>query len=196
MSVIVSDRVITDGVTTSRSARWLVQVLSWFVMLSVSAMLLLAVIVPRLAGATPYVIETGSMRPQLPPGTLVVIKPIDPATVSVGDVVTYQVASGSATVVTHRVITQGFDGTSAPRWRTQGDANQAADARWVLPVQLKGKEWYAVPYLGYVTSLITEQQRGLLVVFMVVGLLLYALAQFRGAARDRRRDPETSEPRS
>src|SRR3954471_10758595 len=85
--------------------RWVGLVLSWFVMLSVGATLLVALIVPRLAGATPYVIETGSMRPSMPPGTLVVVKPAQVGEIRAGDVMTYQVKSGESTVVTHRVVT-------------------------------------------------------------------------------------------
>lgn len=166
--------------------RWVGLVLSWFVMLSFGAILLVALIVPRLTGATPYVIETGSMRPSMPPGTLVVVKPTPVADIAVGDVMTYQIKSGDPTVVTHRVITQGFDGTGQPRWRTQGDANNAADQNWVLPVQVKGVRWYAVPYLGYVTSLVTDQQRRLLMTLVALGLLGYAVAMVRNALRDRR----------
>ena len=179
--------------------RWVGLVLSWFVMLSVGATLLVALIIPRLSGATPYVIETGSMRPGMPPGTLVVVKPAAPETIAAGDVITYQIKSGDPTVVTHRVVTVGYDGTGEPRWRTQGDANNAADQNWVLPMQVKGVRWYSVPYLGYVTSLVTDQQRGLLMALVVLGLLGYAAAMFRKALRDRRRsaraEQETPAPR-
>lgn len=172
--------------------RWAGLALSWFVMLSVGAALLVALIVPRLAGATPYVIETGSMVPSMPPGTLVVVKPVPVTDIGVGDVVTYQIRSGDPTVVTHRVVSQGVDMTGQPRWRTQGDANNAADEQWVLPVQVEGKRWYAVPYLGYATSFVTDQQREALMVLLVVGLLGYAGAMFVGARRDRRRPSEAA----
>ncbi len=89
-------------------------------------------------------------------------------------------------MVTHRVLTVGYDGTGQPRWRTQGDANDVADENWVLPVQIKGTRWYSIPYLGYVTSFVTDQQRGMLMVLVVLGLIGYAGAMFRGAVRDRR----------
>ncbi|MCW2843160.1 MAG: signal peptidase [Nocardioides sp.] len=173
--------------------RWVGLVLSWFVMLSIGATLLVALIIPRVAGATPYVIETGSMEPGMPPGTLVVVKPVPAAEIGPGDVVTYQIKSGDSTVVTHRVVTVGFDGTGAPRWRTQGDANPSADANWVLPVQMQGRKWYAIPYLGYVTSLVSSQQRGLLMGLIVLGLVGYAGNMFRGAAKERKREDRAPE---
>ena len=45
---------------------------------------------------------TSSMEPGLPPGTLVIVKPIDPVDVRIGTVITYQLESGKPTVVTHR----------------------------------------------------------------------------------------------
>jgi signal peptidase len=168
--------------------RWTGLVMSWLVMLSAGAALLVGLVIPRLAGATPYVIETGSMTPRMPPGTLVVVKPVPVEDISVGDVMTYQIKSGDPAVVTHRVIQQGVDMTGEPRWRTQGDANDAADASWVLPVQVQGTRMYYVPYLGYVTSFITQQQRSVLTGIVVVGLLLYAANMFRESVRDRRRE--------
>jgi signal peptidase len=170
-----------------RVLRGLALVLAWFVMLSVGATLLVALIVPRVAGATPYVIETGSMSPSMPPGTLVVVKPVPVAELAPGDVITYQISSGDPTVVTHRIMEQGVDMTGQPRWRTQGDANEVADEGWVLPVQVQGEQWYAVPYLGHVTSFVSGQQREVLTGAAVLGLTGYAAAMFLGSWRDRRR---------
>jgi signal peptidase len=174
--------------------RWVRLVLAWFVILAVGAVLLAALVVPRLAGATPYVIETASMRPGMPPGTLVVDRPVAVGDIAVGDVITYQIKSGDPTVVTHRVVAQGIDVTGQPRWRTQGDANDVADDAWVLPVQVKGERWYAIPYLGYVTSFVTEQQRGVLTGLVVVGLFGYGAVMIAGSARDRRRRVVVDEP--
>ena len=66
-----------------------------------------AVVVPRLAGATPFTVLTSSMRPHYPPGTLVVVRPVDTDLLRVGDVVTYQLHSGERDVVTHRIVAVG-----------------------------------------------------------------------------------------
>ena len=173
--------------------RWVGLVLSWMVMITIGATLVVALIVPRLAGATPYVIETGSMRPGMPPGTFLVVKPKPVADIAAGDVLTYQINSGDPTVVTHRVVQQGVDMTGQPRWRTQGDANDVADPSWVLPVQVKGTRWYSIPYLGYATSFVTNEQRGVITGLVVLGLGGYALAMFLGAVRERRRPAQSAE---
>lgn len=162
------------------------QSLAWLLILAVSAVLAVAVLLPRLGGATPYVIETGSMQPGLPPGTLVVVRPVDPGRLAPGSVITYQLRSGKPEVVTHRVVAQGFDTTGGLRFRTQGDANNTADAAWVRPAQIKGEQWYAVPLLGHLTTLLTGAQRELLLTLVVAFLLGYAAVMFTGELRDRR----------
>ncbi len=163
------------------------QVVAWAVILFVAALLAVAVVVPRLAGATPYVILTGSMEPQLPPGTLVVVKPVAAGLITTGSVITYQLESGKPTVVTHRVRSVGTDASGQLRFGTQGDANSQPDPRLVQPVQIKGERWYAVPYLGYVTSALTGQQRQTALAIVVFGLLGYAVVMFVSAMRDRLR---------
>lgn len=161
------------------------RVLVWFVLLGLVLVMLAAVVVPRIAGATPYSILTGSMRPHYPPGTLVVIKPADMSSISTGDVITYQLKSGDPTVVTHRVVKQGFNATGDQFVRTQGDANNVADALPVQAVQIKGKLWYAVPYLGYVNNYVTSKERNIVMIASVSFLLLYAAYMFTSAARER-----------
>lgn len=176
--------------------RWIWRSLAWLVILAAVAVISLAVLVPRLGGATPYNVLTGSMAPGLPPGTLLVVRPVDAENIGVGDVITYQVESGQATLVTHRVVTQAFDAKGQPIFRTQGDANDVPDARWVRPVQIRGELWYAVPYLGHVSNLLTAEQRQM-EVYALVGLLFaYSLFLFAGALADRRRQrPAVARPR-
>jgi len=169
-----------------RSTRgWLIQAVSWSVMSTFLLVLVVSVLVPRLAGATPYTILTSSMEPGMPPGTLVVVKPIDASDIALGTVVTYQLESGERAVVTHRVVGIGFDGHGQRVFRTQGDANDSPDPEPVKPVQVKGERWYAVPYLGRVTNVLTTAQRQTAVVIVAVGLLGYAVAMFTAAARTR-----------
>ncbi|GAA4418919.1 hypothetical protein GCM10023169_09060 [Georgenia halophila] len=166
---------------------WAGRVLAWVVILGAVAILAAAVVVPRAAGATPYTVTTGSMEPALPPGTLVVVRPVPHDQIGVGDVITYQLESGEPAVATHRVVAVGTDMTGAYRYTTRGDANDADDRTPVRSEQIRGRLWYAVPYLGHVSTVLTGEQR---VVGRTVGaglLLAYAGYMFVGAVRDRRR---------
>lgn len=156
-------------------------------MLGVAALLVVGVGVPRVAGATPYVILTSSMKPTLPAGTIVVSRPVDPARIGVGDVITYQLRSGEQDVVTHRVVTVSFTTAGEYVFTTRGDANDLPDELPVRAVQVRGKSWYAIPYLGRATSLIDDDDRRLLSWAVGGGLIAYGLWCVGSALSDRRR---------
>ncbi len=166
----------------------------WLVILGALGAIVGAVAIPRLAGAEPYTVLTGSMRPDLQPGSLVVVKPVPVDEIGIGDVITYQLESGARAVVTHRVVAVGSNGKGERTFQTQGDANDAPDEAWVRPVQVKGEVWYAVPYLGRVSDLFNGQQRMVAVYGTAALLLGYAAFMFTGAARDRRRPRHSAAP--
>ena len=63
------------------------------------------------------------MVPQMPPGTIVVDRPEPFASIRVGDVLTYQIASGEPAVVTHRVIAINVESDGSQTLTMKGDAN-------------------------------------------------------------------------
>ena len=133
----------------------------------------LAIVVPAVTGSTAMTVLTGSMSPTYPPGTLIVVAPVDSADIRIGDAVTYQIESGKPTVVTHRVvsITSSSDGSIS--FQTKGDANNTADDKPVIPEQIRGKVWYSIPYLGYVNSAVNGEARVWLIPILAGGLFLY-----------------------
>lgn len=137
------------------------RVVAWSLGALAMAAVAVAVVVPRVAGATPYTVLTGSMTPGLPPGTLLVVKPAGPGEIGTGDVITYQLRSGEETVVTHRVVAIAVSDTGETLYRAQGDANASPDQGWVRAVQVRGKLWYAVPHLGRASAFLSAQQRDL-----------------------------------
>jgi signal peptidase len=149
----------------------------------------LVVVVPAVSGSTAYTILTSSMEPGLPPGTLVIVKPIDPEDIRIGTVVTYQLESGSPMVVTHRVVeiqSPNLPGGD-PSFITKGDANAAPDAEPVKTVQVRGALWYSVPLIGWVNNIVNGDLRAV-VIPVVAGLLfLYAGWSIVTGWMDRRR---------
>lgn len=133
----------------------------------------LAIVVPAATGSTPMTVLTGSMSPTYPPGTLIIVKPVDAVDIHIGDSITYQIESGKPAVVTHRVvaITTATDG--AVSFQTKGDANNAVDEKSVIPEQIRGKVWYALPYLGYVNTAVNGEARGWLIPLIAIGLFVY-----------------------
>jgi signal peptidase len=172
---------------------WTRAIGGWFVLLVVAAFVAGTVAIPRLVGGTAYTVTSGSMRPSLPPGTLVVTRPADPVALGIGDVITYQLVPGRPAVVTHRIIGLGYAADGEITFRTQGDANGAADARPIRAVQVRGKLWYAVPWVGYLNTWVNGRHRSVLVYSASALLLGYAGWMFVSAARDRRRPPRAAQ---
>ena len=155
----------------------------------------LVVVVPAVSGSTPYTILTSSMEPGLPPGTLVIVKPIDPVDIKIGTVITYQLDSGEPAVVTHRVLEiQGPNLPGAdPSFITKGDANSAPDAKPVMTVQVRGAVWYSVPLIGWVNNIVNGDLRAV-VIPVVAGLLfLYAGWSIVTSRIDKRRRRQRDE---
>jgi signal peptidase len=144
--------------------------------------------VPAVINGRALTVLTSSMEPGYPPGTLVVVAPTAPDDIRIGDVLTYQLESGKATLVTHRVIeigTSTADGTRT--FTTKGDNNDIPDADPVQEVQVVGTVLYAIPYLGYVNTAVNGDLRALIVPVIVGGLLVYAVWMVVSSFRDKRK---------
>lgn len=164
---------------------WVSQVLSWLALFIVLCLLAVMVVIPRLGGATAYTVLTGSMRPDFPPGRLVVVKPVPVEAIEVGDVLTYQLESGEPGVVTHRVVSVASSLSGERQFVLRGDANNTDDAP-IVAEQVRGRLWYSLPWLGYLNSAISASQRTWLTWLAIGGLLSYSLVMFTGAWREHR----------
>lgn len=173
---------------------------SFGVLALVLLLAVLVVLVPAVTRSTPYTILTSSMEPGLPPGTLVIVKPIEPDEIRIGTVITYQLESGEPAVVTHRVLE--IQGPSLPggdpSFITKGDANAEPDAEPVQAVQLRGAVWYSVPFIGWVNNIVNGDLRAVVIPIVAGLLFLYAgwmIVSNRLDARRRRRRQLEAESR-
>ncbi|MGP6204992.1 signal peptidase I [Microbacterium sp.] len=175
-----------------RPLRWYVgRGLAYGLFAVVALVVAVVVVVPAVFGATAYTITGRSMEPALPVGTLIVTRPVDPAEIRTGDIITFQLESGQAEVATHRVIgaQSTADGTAA--FVTRGDANDVADSTPVIADQIRGRLWYSVPLVGWVNYVLTGPVRAVMLPLAVAALCGYAVWMFYGAFRDRRRPAAT-----
>ena len=177
-------------------AGWAWRIFLWILILAVSAVIGVAVLIPRAGGATPYTVLTGSMRPTYPPGTLIVSRPVEPEDVKIGDAITFQLESGEAAVVTHRVIATRMGEDGKLEFLVKGDANNAQDKDAVRAVQVRGRLWYAVPYLGYANAILSGHQRQLATWAVGAMLGLYSLVQLVNGFRHRGSRSSGSPPRT
>jgi signal peptidase len=102
---------------------------------------------PRFAPYETYVTRSNGMEPAIGFGSVVIVRPVAPASLAQGDVITYRRAEEPDIIFTRR-ISQVLAGGESPVVRTKGDASQAEDP-W--EVQLRGPAWKyvaAVPQVG------------------------------------------------
>lgn len=117
---------------------------------------------PMIFGYGLAVVETGSMEPNVPTGSLVLIHKTDGY--SVGDVITYEDYRGMS--ITHRVksIENGIV-------VTQGDANESADMPFIEDA-IVGKVEMVVPKLGSIIKVLKTPW----VVTALVGTVVLVIA--------------------
>ncbi len=116
-----------------------------------------AMVVPHFFGYKPMAVLTGSMEPNYPVGSMIYVKEADPATLDVGDVITYKLTGD--TVVTHRIVEVH---TEQQEVITKGDANESNDGSPVPYSKIVGEAKGKIPYLGYI-SLNIKTPKGILV---------------------------------
>lgn len=82
---------------------------------------------PHLLGYRTMTMLTGSMAPEIVPGDVVVIRPVDVHDLAVGDVITYHIPVEDHRVETHRIVEVVDQPGGRVAVRTQGDANPNVD---------------------------------------------------------------------
>jgi len=117
-------------------------------------------------------VVSGSMEPQLKVGSLVVVRPVDPETIVVGDIITFRLTGVDETMVTHRVT--GIRHHSPLYFETKGDANEKPDPFIVPARDLVGKICLHVPSLGYFTEFL-KTLYGFIFAVVIPGLVIIIL---------------------
>lgn len=185
----------TASTTTPQgSTRGLIGSVLGFVALVLAVLAaLVLIVVPMATGSHTYSVLTSSMRPHLPPGTLLISRPVPFDSLKVGDVITYQLESGRADVISHRIISTTPDQQGNTELITQGDNNDFPDDAPVRDVQVRGKLFYAVPYAGFLANWLGNQNRGLGAQIAALVLIAYGASNVIGGVVSRRRKARTQE---
>jgi len=169
-----------------QATAWIVRVLLIALLAVVAASVAVLVILPRATHGTALTVLTGSMTPTIPVGSVVLDRPVDPGTLRVGDVATYQKAAGQAEYITHRIVAINTK-TNPVTFTFKGDANRGPDVAPVPATAIRGKVWFHVAHLGTIRDSIQSRgMRATVMVFALIGLVVYAATQVLSIARDRR----------
>ncbi|MDK1360209.1 signal peptidase I [Arthrobacter sp. zg-Y1219] len=152
---------------------------------------LILVVVPMITGSQTYSVLTSSMAPKYAPGTFLVVKPVPFEELGVGDIITYQIESGSSAVITHRITAVGSEQSGETVFTTKGDNNSVEDELPVREIQVKGKLFYAVPFVGFIANGLGNSDRGAVAQWGAVALLGYGvITLIRGTLAKKRKDDD------
>jgi signal peptidase len=143
-----------------------------------------------LAGDTLYEpVYTGSMEPAIPVGGIVVIKPVDPETLKIGDIICFTLTE--PTSITHRIINitdQGFI--------TKGDANEDTDQWIVKKENVIGKVIFTVPFIGYLGYFVRTPIGFILLILIPASLII--IMEIRNIVKElkkQKQEQTSKEPR-
>lgn len=107
--------------------------------------------IPSVMGYRLMTVLSGSMKPLLEPGDIILIRTVNHRNIRVGDVVTYKIKQ--SLLVTHR-ITHINKKSNELMFKTKGDANNVEDENVVSQSQLIGLMIFCIPYGGYIAQFI------------------------------------------
>jgi signal peptidase I len=167
------------GVSVSDHSRGKPLIAAWLVFANLGLTVVCAAVIgaflalsfgPRFFAYETFIVRSGSMEPAIRTGSIVVVEPVSPTSIKVGDVITYRRPEDPDNTITHRVVGVRAPAglASAPVFRTKGDANNAPDP-W--EVQLQGIAWrqlFSVPLAGYLFTFI-QQPAGRLLFLVLPG---------------------------
>ena len=125
----------------------------------------LVIAVLLLMGLKLYCIQTGSMEPQYPVGSMIAVEHVDFESIDVDDVISF-VISGDK-IVTHRVVEVDRENQT---FHTKGDNNNIDDASPVAYKNVIGRVRFKIPYFGWVV-LFLDTRFGKI----MLGILAFAL---------------------
>ena len=136
------------------------------IIIIILVVMILIMFVPKLLGWQNLAVLSGSMEPNIPVGSMIIVKDVNPKELETGDVITFRVSD--STLVTHRVVENNKDTQEIV---TKGDANEDNDGNPVSYANVVGELFISIPLLGYL-SIYMQSILGIAILCGVVFILL------------------------
>ena len=170
-----------------RGGGWIPALLRTLGTLVLAAVILICapLTVPRLMGYEIYDVLTASMAPEIPAGSAVYVKALDPVELEEGEVAAFL---REGRTVVHRVVeNRRFAG----RLITRGDANPADDGEPVPYEAVVGRVERHVPLLGHLMAVLSGAVGKLYMLCLALcGVLFHVLAARIRSVRELSREAE------
>lgn len=119
---------------------------------------------PGLLGIHPLLVQSGSMEPDYPKGSVIYVRDAKPQNLSEGTVVTFCLPDGE-TLVTHRIVRVDPEQEEI---YTKGDANELADKSATPYSMIVGIPMLCVPGLGYLAGYLASAAGRVGIILLVV----------------------------
>lgn len=148
------------------------RILKYAVCIVFTLMFLLIAFV-TVSGAKGYSVASDSMAPKLNRGDVVFVKETDFDDLKKGDIVTVEFKIGDGTTYTHRIISIDYDKKEI---KTAGDKTGVEDMEGAAESQIKGKVWFSLPLLGYLSLMLTN--RTYVAVLVLAALLITVVGAY------------------
>ena len=122
-----------------------------------------------------FTVVSPSMQDEIPQGSFILVKHVDPSELKPGDNITYMVDRN--TTVTHKIVDiyENYDNSGARGFRTKGVNNVNPDRDVVFEANLVGKVIAVLPALGIALSYLSENVFLVFVIFSLCVLLSFLL---------------------
>lgn len=169
-----------------RAIRWILDAALIGLILIALAGAILGRLVP-MTGRETLIIGGASMEPEIQLGAAVVIEPVAPEQLAVGDIVSLRSGEGLKSIFTHR-ITRVISRPDGLWIETKGDANHILDASITPATNVIGRVVLNVPYGGFLLKLLSVPS-GVALVICLAGLLVTCTWLVETLEIERRRWP-------
>ncbi|MBI4258398.1 MAG: signal peptidase I [Thaumarchaeota archaeon] len=121
--------------------------------------------------ATPlFVVSSGSMRPTLEVGDLIVVRSMSFNELQIGDIITFHSPFAPDRIIVHRIFRIVQSGDGATGFITKGDNNQAADGWVVEEDNYVGRVVLTIPKIDFISSILSPPINYVLIV-LILGLI-------------------------
>lgn len=153
--------------------RSLIKEIAYLIVIFLIFLTVFQVIIPKVSGVqTPLtVVTSGSMRPTLEPGDLVIVIGCDPNQLNEGDIIVFRVP-WSTNMIVHRIV-RIERGPNGPIFYTKGDNNALMDPGYRTAADIYGKVVFRVPYVGSFLEFLQLLPVKVAIAGVVIGYLIY-----------------------
>lgn len=139
--------------------------------LTITIILVCALIAPQLFGIYPDVVLSASMQRIIPQGSIAYINHnITPMDLQIDDIAVYE--PSETTKVMHRIVS-----IENGMYQFKGDENQEVDKNLAQPNQVLGKYMFHIPNIGVFYSYVEENRAAFIIGIVLFNLVLYLLVK-------------------